>query len=271
MRRTIVPLMAAAALVAALAVPAAAATAEGEPVSIMVMKHECVGEMGAGIGTVADFAAVENAGAGGEAGGEGTIPGLVATVLACPTIVNPGDEGTQQGIAGEPVAFQFEITDSAGTTVTQDQATLMAAQVCETDVKLDADGNGEISADTCLDTTHYVFEGLVSGNITVRETQPPQGTVFGTLRTTPTAVDGNNDAESVVSVGDVGSGIIELNTTPDEDGTVMLHVYNFQAATDMPDAAMIPAAGGSPLLALGLLFVAAGSALALRRVGVRSE
>jgi len=98
MRRTLGALLGASALVAAFAAPTLAAHG-GEP-EVVVMQHICNPD----IQSEADFVAVENAGAGGAAGGEGTLPGLVATVLACPAVVMAGDTPTN-GIGATPTEF----------------------------------------------------------------------------------------------------------------------------------------------------------------------
>ncbi|MGH2385652.1 MAG: hypothetical protein ACRDGB_11475, partial [Candidatus Limnocylindria bacterium] len=157
MRKLLLSLVSAGALIGLMAMPAAAAHG-GEP-AVVVMQHFCNPD----IQSEEDFVAVENEGAGGEPGGEGTLPGLVATVLACPTVFLPDDTGTG-GIAADPMDFEYTVVDSAGAnySLAADGA-FMAAELCEDDINLDADGNGEISADTCLDVSMYGFEPTAEG------------------------------------------------------------------------------------------------------------
>jgi len=242
----------------ALAIAAPAAADSGDAVEIMVMKHACE----ASIQTEADFEAVE-------AKGEGNpVAVLVQTVLACPTIANPGDEQSEGAIAGEAAEFTFTVTDSAGTSVSSADAEFTAAKLCEADVKLDANGDGNAEdPNVCLDISHYMFTGLVSGEVTVEETSPPSGFSYGTVRFTPTELAENNDAESLLT--DVTEEPLRLDTSGDTDNSVMLHVYNFQ--TDMPPTDTVAGdaqTGQSPWLPIALLLSVAGGSMAFaRRIG----
>src|SRR5688572_5081511 len=158
LKRMILSLTAAFGLALAFSAPVAADA--GEAIDIMVMKHAC----GADIQSEADFEAVE-------AKGEGNpIFALAQTVLACPAIANPGDAQSEGAVAGTPAEFSFTVTDSAGTTVSSADAEFAPAKLCEADIQLDANGDGTIAADVCLDISHYMFTGLVSGELTVEET-----------------------------------------------------------------------------------------------------
>jgi len=226
--------------------------AQGDPVTIMVMKHACA----ANIQTEANFKAVE------AKGGGNPVFALAQTVLACPAIANPGDTQSPGAIAGKPADFSFSVTDSAGTTVRQADAKFTPAKLCESDIKLDANGDGKISADVCLDISHYEFSGLVSGEITVTEDSPPAGFRFGTIRFTPTELQANNDKESLT--GSMTQEPIKLDTSGDTDNMVMIHTYNF--ATSMPRTDTVsPTApvGGNPWLAIALVFAAGTGVLVL--------
>ena len=59
--------------------------------------------------------------------------------------------------------------------------------------------------------------------VIVTEDAAPSGFAFGAVRFTP----GSGDEATLVSAAD---GVIELDTSDDADGMVMLHVYNFAAA-----------------------------------------
>lgn len=268
MKRTILSTISAAALLALLAMPAAAGHG-GEP-TVIVMQHLC----NADIQSEADFQAVEDAGAGGQEGGEGTLPGLVATVLACPTVFLPSDTGTG-GIAADPTEFNYTVVDSAGASYgLQADGQFMAAELCESDINLDANGNGEIESDVCLDVSMYGFAPTAEGAVTVTQTAAPGNSRFGTLRLTPASTD-------EMAVVSATQGVIELDTTQDtqvedpplplaeyNDDVIVLHVYNFQNAETMPDAAMeAPQTASLPLVVFGFgsLLAAAGVSVLARR------
>jgi len=248
-KRPLLSIAAAIGLLLALVPPIAADS--GDALTIMVMKHACA----ASIQTEADFKAVE-------AKGEGNpVHVLAQTVLACPTTAMPGDAQSPGAIAADPSEFEFTVTDSAGTSVSSDDATFMAAKLCETDVELDANGDGTIAADVCLDTSHYVFTGLVSGEVTVEETSPPSGREFGTLRFTPTELQENNDEASLV--GSMTDEPIKLDTSGDTDDMVMLHVYNFKSSMPATDTVESAAPDSpSPFIPITLLLAAIAGAAA---------
>ncbi len=221
MKRTVFALLATAALVLSAAPFALAAGGAEGHATVMVMKHACNPD----VNNLDDFNAIIDAAAG-------PVEALAATVLACPAVVNPGDDTSDNGIKADAAQFSFTVADAAGTNELPENS--MAAKLCESDLNVDADGDGEFSTEVCLDISHYVFEGLENGPVTVTETDPPAGYRFGEVLFTPTEIDDNNDADSLVSV-DRDAGVIELDTTADEDGMVMLHVYNFE--NEQPDSA----------------------------------
>lgn len=243
MRRLLLAMVSASALVGLLAMPAAAAHG-GEP-TVVLMQHLCNPD----IQSEADFVAAEDAGAGGQPGGEGTLPGLVATVLACPAVVLSGDTPTD-GIGATPTDFEYTVADSAAATysLTAD-GMLMAAKLCESDIGLDVDGDGTKSPDTCLDVSMYSFTPVAEGAVTITQTQPVGDSRFGTIRFTPASTD---DATVLSAAG----GVIELDTTADSqvdspplpldeynDDVVVVHIYNFQ---NVAATAPSPSTGASP-------------------------
>jgi hypothetical protein len=259
-------------MLAALSAPVAAD--QGDALTIMVMKHACA----EGIATEADFEAVE-------AKGEGNpVAALAQTVLACPTIVRSADTPSEGAVAGAPIDYEFTVTDSAGTSVSSADAEIMVAKLCESDIDLDANGDGTVSADVCLDISHYNFTGLVSGEITVEETVPPAGHEYGTVRFTPDELGENNDDESLLS--DVTEEPLQLDTSGDTDNAVMLHVYNFRTAGEGGGMSMPPtdtsathdhagssAVGTTSLIAVGLALLASlgvAGAVATQRVRARN-
>jgi LPXTG-motif cell wall-anchored protein len=254
MRRSI-SLLAAAGLLALSAVPAFAD--EGDPGKLMIMKHACTEQP---VKDQADFDAIVAQAEGDE------ITALALTVLACPTIVLSGDEDARtDGVAGPAVDFEFEVTDSNGDTQTLADAMFVAAKLCETDIDRDANGDGEKTDDVCLDISHYMFENLAVGEITVEETSPPNGWKFGTLLLTPKALqaEGSDDAATGADF-DASESTVTLDLSGDSDNDAMLHIYNFEKS---PATDTLPATDNAPVLPLaaGLLVALAGGAYALRR------
>ncbi len=181
---------------------------------VMVMKHVCPDE----IQSQADFDA---------------LGGFLAKVLTCPVITLPGDEGPagaldadddffDQFVAGGTTSFNFSV-DAAGGTQDFDDATFIPAKVCETDVNADANGDGMITADVCVEISHYGFEGVAQGDVTITESSPPAGFRFGAIEFTPDSGD-----EATLVDLDADAGRISLDTSGDAD--VMVHVYNFADA-----------------------------------------
>ena len=138
------------------------AAAEGDPGTVMIMNHACTEEP---VKDQADFDAIV-----AQAKGDETTA-LALTVVACPTIIQP-DDTFSDGIHGPAVAFDFTVTDANGDTQTLGDAEFMTAKLCETDIDRDVNGDGEMTADVCLDTSHYVFTDLAVGKVTVKETAP---------------------------------------------------------------------------------------------------
>lgn len=261
MRKLLVSMATASVMVAAFALPTFAAHG-GEP-QVVVMQHLC----NADIQSNADFKAVEDKGAGGQPGGKGTLPGLVATVLACPTIVMNGQAATD-GISGGQKAFDYTITDSAGANDKLSDGMFMAAKLCETDIDLDVNGDGKKSAATCLDVSMTGVSPIAEGAVSLTQTAPAN-TRFGTIRTTPASTD----EKAVVSAS---NGKIELDTSKDtqvaspplplaeyNDDVVVVHVYNFQNPAGMSDTSMAQPSptNNLPLLLAGFAaLIAAGGA-----------
>ncbi len=219
--RRLSTLAAAIALAALTATPAFAA--EGDATgSVMIMKHACTE---ADVRNEADFQAIVDQAEGDE------VTALALTVLACPTIVLSDNEGDRtDGVAGPAVDFDFTLTDSGGNTQTLADAEFMAAKLCETDIERDANGDGEFSADVCLDISHYVFSDVTVGDITVRETTPPNGWKFGTTLLTPKALQGESDDAATGIEYDIDTATITLDLAGDPDNSAMLHVYNFEGS-----------------------------------------
>src|SRR5919112_2707687 len=201
MRRSL-SLLAASGLLLFSALPALAA--EGDPGKVLVMKHACTEEP---VRNEADFDAIVAKAEGDE------ITALALTVLACPTIVLADDEGDRtDGVAGPAVDFDFTVTDSNGDTQTLADAMFVSAKLCETDIERDANGDGQFSADVCLDISHYMFENVAVGEVTVEETTPPNGWKFGTQLLTPQALqaEGSDDAATGADYDD-GTSTVTLD------------------------------------------------------------
>ncbi|MEP6638663.1 MAG: hypothetical protein ABJC39_04875 [Chloroflexota bacterium] len=253
MRRTIT-LAAAVGLLLISAMPVFAAS--GDAGVVMVMKHACSESP---IKSEADFKAVE-AKAKGDA-----VLSLALTVLACPAIVLPADAASQtDGVHGTAVDFAFSVTDSSGDVQTLSDAKFVPMKLCETDIDRDANGDGAKTADVCLDVSHYEFSNLAVGKVTVKETTPPNGWRFGTLRLTPKALQPTGNDQATGARFNAGRSTVTLDLAGDSDNTAMLHIYNFEnsPATDtvpavdgISDAAMLPIAAGIAVTLMGLALV----------------
>jgi hypothetical protein len=211
------------------------------PVQVMIMKHLC----NANIKSLQDF---QNLGTGKD-----PVATLAADVLACPTTGLVGNAAVAGTVASPRSAYNFTVQSNGKTKTLSADGTYMPHKVCESDLNLDVDGNGTISSTTCLDISHYQIPIMASGTpITVTESMSPSGFHFGTLRFTPVALDGNNDASSLTNL-DSANGVITLNPVGDTDGMIMLHVYNFPnqsstTATTTPPVITPPAGTGSSTL-----------------------
>jgi hypothetical protein len=184
--------------------------------TIMVMKHLCQPT----IRSEADFQAVEAKGNGNP------VAALAQTVLACPTIRNVGNDPAPGSIAGVNQPYQFELIDKNGVIHHWNEGVFKQHKLCESDIGLDLNADGQTSSGTCLDISHYEFS-VPTGPVTVIEKTPPANTQLGTLRFTPTQLASNNDHDSLVATYP-GNGVIALNTMPDSDHRVMMHIYDFQ-------------------------------------------
>ena len=105
-------------------------------------------------------------------------------VLACPAVVLSTDTPTD-GIGATPTDFDYTVTDGANTYSLSADGMLMAAKLCETDMDLDSDGDGTKSPDTCLDVSMYSFSPIAEGPATITQTTPVGDSRFDTIRYTP--------------------------------------------------------------------------------------
>ena len=209
--------------------------------SVMVMQHVC---RSTDIQTESDIVSIEERGDGGEVGA------AARRIMACPAVSLPGDRPSR-GLAGKPVRFDYRVTGADGRSQTLADARHARATLCELDIAFDANGDGRWSEDFCLDNSHYIFENVAMGPVTIRQRVPPRGTRFGALRFTPVELGGNNDRDTLEGYA---GGRINLNLSADRDRMVMLHIYNFQghspanrmldsstATNDRTGAALLPA------------------------------
>jgi hypothetical protein len=186
--------------------------------TIHVMKHLCNDT----IKNRADFQRIQK--------GLDPVAALAATVLACPTTALPGDQAVAGTVASTRTQYNFSIRGAGSMSQNMaEDGVYMQHKLCESDLNLDANGDGQISSKVCLDISHYSVSGIESKNgiVAVKEFDAPEGFKFGTLKFTPSAIDGNNDAESLRKINR-GQGRIELDVSNDKDNTIMLHIYNFQ-------------------------------------------
>ena len=228
-------------------------------VTVQVMKHNCANVM-----TEAQFLAVEARAATNPTTPAAAFGKTVETVLECPTVVLSGETQTPGAVAGGTSSFDFSVTGGGAPQTLSADGTFAQAAACETDVSYDANRNGTLDANVCLDLSHHAFT-VNDGTITVTETSPPTGFAFGAVRFTP----GSGDEASLVSAA---NGTIVLDTTNDADGMIMMHVYNFSQAaapvpTPQPTASALPNAAlsdsrgsGSPIVPLAAILAAVAAA-----------
>ncbi|MGI8658032.1 MAG: CHRD domain-containing protein [Candidatus Limnocylindria bacterium] len=221
----------------------------GRDVTVQVMKHNC-----ANVATMAEFEAVEARAATNPTTPDAAFGTTVETVLECPTVVLDGDAQTPGAVAGGTSTFDFTVADGGSVQTLSTDSTYTQAAACETDVMYDANRNGSLDAGVCLDLSDYDFT-TADGTVTVTETAPPSGFAFGALRFTP----GSGDEAALVSAA---NGVIVLDTTADDDGSIMLHVYNFATAAG-GTAAPTPAASALPDAAISADGSTTGTQLAL--------
>jgi hypothetical protein len=233
--------------------------ADGDPGKVTITHHACTEEP---IKSQDGFDRVLAKAPGGELGH------AVAAILACPTIVLAADEGNRtNGTAGPAVDFALTVTDSKGDKQTLADADFVPSKLCETDMDQDANGDGKKSADICLDVSNYMFSNLPAGDLTIRETTPPNGWKFGTMLLTPTALQppGSDDAKTGADF-DARTGTITLDLAGDNDNAAAVQIYLFanSPATDTLQAesdGRLPAAlaiGAILLVLLAALFAIRG-------------
>ncbi|HLG23832.1 MAG TPA: PKD domain-containing protein [Candidatus Nanoarchaeia archaeon] len=183
----------------------------GEPVNqeILVMKHICPSN----IQSLSDF---------------NSLGGFVEKEIACPVVVLPNDEASLDAISGGEHDFDFDVEGSDNTVQSISSAGFIQSKACENEDIGDLNNDGNISNSTCLDTSHYAYINVKSGNVVVTESEMPEGTRFGAVSFTPNSLMANNDEDSLVSAED---GVITLDTSGDSDDSIMLHVYNFRNLT----------------------------------------
>lgn len=194
----------------------ATTVAETDGYTVMVMKHVC----NPNIKNIHDFEALEQ--------GRAPVAALANTVLNCPTTGLPGDAAVAGTVAAPRTNYNFMVKGEKGSVDTLRNQQFVAHKLCESDLGLDVDGNGVVSAATCLDVSHYEFQNVQTetGKIDVREIQAPKGFQFGTVRFTPPVIDGNNDQQSLLAIDSV-KGLMKFDASNDTDKMLMLHVYNF--------------------------------------------
>ena len=253
-----------------LAIMPVAGAAPGEPAMVMVMQHLC----DEAIQSEADFQAVEAKAATNEETPMG-VPSLgstAETVLACPVVVLTGDTQTPNAIGAGTADFEYTV-EAGDTSQTLADSTFSGDNgfdtpvedfACESDIAYDANRNGTIDEDVCLDFSSYSLMDVPEGPATVTQSTAPEGTRFGTVRLTPPEL--SDDA--AIGLAFSANGEITFDSSADGDEMVMLHVYNFVGAATMPNAATeLPTTNTSlPLLlvAFGTLLAAAGAAVAFR-------
>ena len=186
--------------------------------TIHVMKHLC----NSTIKNKADFERIQK--------GLDPVAALAATVLACPTTGLPGDAAVAGTVASPRAEYDFSVKGTGDQKLSmEDDGIYMQHKLCESDINVDVNKDGMVSTTTCLDISHYALSGIQStdGRVVINEYDSPTGFKFGALKFTPSVIDGNNDAESLVKINR-GQGRITLDIDNDADDSIMLHIYNFQ-------------------------------------------
>jgi len=243
-----VPALALAVVAFGIGTPLASAQSSDEEVQINVMKHICA----EGVDFVEEFDSVE-----GPDDGEET--NFHDKVLECPTVVLPEDDYADHDDEeivnfGGKRDFDFVVSDDDGDTQDISEASFVNQKVTEQAVDVDVNGDGD--RNDALGTSHYAYSGVADGDVTVTETESPDGTQAGALEFTPQALQENNDAETLEEdMNEVFADddqAIELDTSADNDGVVTLHVYNFEN-DEVTDAELLRLLDEARVALLGLL------------------
>ncbi|HEY7030940.1 MAG TPA: hypothetical protein VH482_06425, partial [Thermomicrobiales bacterium] len=139
-----------------------------------------------------------------------------AKLKGCPVVTRNDDDGPIDGADGAHADVRVTVTDSDATEHVISHANFVPAQVCESDLGVDLDGDN--STDLCLDVSGYAYDDVALGDVTVTETKFPDGYGLGAAETDPVgdAPPSNVDAEN---------GVVTLDTST--DGEVTLHLFNF--------------------------------------------
>jgi hypothetical protein len=196
--------------------PAAFAAQTNKPIEVDVMTHLC----NPTIKNAADFQALTN--------GLSPLAGFANQVLNCPTTVLPKDAPVAGSVTSPQTPYDYTVMGEHSAAAMLGASVYHPEQLCESDLNVDVNHDGKISSSTCLDSSEYHFNTVNAdnGKVTVEETTPPAGWHYGALLFTPTQVDNNNDAQSLLAV-DAAKGRIQLDTTNDKDSIITLHIYDF--------------------------------------------
>lgn len=211
---------------------------------VMIMKHYCNADdsnpdITVDVRSEEEFMAVEAGGGGDE------VVAVALTILACPVTVLPGDAPAPDTIAHFNEEFDFDVTDVLGNTYTLADATFNQTPLCEDDISRDLDNNPDTNV--CVDFSFYSIDGVAEGEVTVVETLGPGEHEFGTVRFTPAELDPDDDSRTLLGF-DRGTSTVNIDTSLDDDGMAMLHIYNFDTAAAGGSAApsATPATGELP-------------------------
>jgi hypothetical protein len=154
----------------------------------------------------------------------------------CQVVTLPGDEQTEYAEGEDIGEFDFRVTDDDGEEQTIDDATFFEAAYCEDDFPVDFDGDDSIEEDVCIDLSHYVYEGVADGSVTVEEIESPENTSFGygyLEFELPTEEDFAEDEDAGLEPFDESE--VTFDTTDDDDGVIVVHVFNFRDADEDDD------------------------------------
>jgi hypothetical protein len=174
--------------------------AQAQATTIRLVKHDCAPS----IQTADDFQKLDQ----------------IGKLTTCPVITRPDNAGPDGAIHGDSAAFDFSFDTGDGDPQTLANATFTAAQVCESDLGLDADGDPNV--DLCFDASDYAVT-VGGGPITITETTPPKKHRFGAVE-----LPDRDDAAALASVDEeAGQFVIDPSQAGSGDGELVVHVYNF--------------------------------------------
>jgi hypothetical protein len=141
---------------------------------------------------------------------------LEEKIVACPTILLPGDEPVEDTVTGGNYDFNIVVEDETGQTWNITEAELVHSLVClETEV---TNQTNQTTTEVCYDVSYYAFRNVTMGLVNVTETQFPEN-----VNTSIFELDPESDEEIIL---ERTQDSITVNTTGKFGQTV--HVFNMR-------------------------------------------